>query len=408
MGRKGSMRKKLRQDAKGFTLVELMLTIAILGVITIPLYSYFTDAEKHNAQSRMKQNATVAAQDVLEEFKNSAYSLDDWQVVCTNAPDWSKKTDPDADGKYTLKRTLKIDRHTFDVEADITPLKGVLTTGGAITTKYERSLVGSMDTDKDMLVTENGLTSQEAELFFRGKYVDECANSAMTPSATVESDILSHLQCEIIVTASAPDNDVTKPVQLKTEYVYTYPGSTADGVDLSALEYRDTVASASIVAEKLNNIYLFYKPLNAGEKISFVLENPSSNYLASVIQNKQVNLFLIAQSSVPAGDTPPAGYTNRASGYQVSLNSKTGGVDNAWASKIGAVYTNLSRSKTEINNNSDSLFNALQTEKDNAGNVIGYTLVSQKDVNRVANIDVRIVKDGKEYVSVSGSKLQSE
>ena len=49
------------RDARGFTLVELILTIAILAIVTIPILSYFTDAAKHNARSRQKQNATVLA-----------------------------------------------------------------------------------------------------------------------------------------------------------------------------------------------------------------------------------------------------------------------------------------------------------------------------------------------------------
>ena len=47
------------------------MTIAILAIVTIPILSYFTDAAKHNARSRQKQNASVLAQDVLEEFKNT-------------------------------------------------------------------------------------------------------------------------------------------------------------------------------------------------------------------------------------------------------------------------------------------------------------------------------------------------
>ena len=32
------------RDQRGFTLVELILTIAILAIVTIPILSYFTDA----------------------------------------------------------------------------------------------------------------------------------------------------------------------------------------------------------------------------------------------------------------------------------------------------------------------------------------------------------------------------
>ena len=59
------------KDDRGFTLVELILTIAILAIVTIPILNYFTDAAKHNARSRQKQNAAIVAREVLESFKNS-------------------------------------------------------------------------------------------------------------------------------------------------------------------------------------------------------------------------------------------------------------------------------------------------------------------------------------------------
>ena len=36
-----------------------------------------------------------------------------------------------------------------------------------------------------------------------------------------------------------------------------------------------------------------------------------------------------------------------------------------------------------------------------------YTLVDQEETNRVADITVRIIKEGKEYAAVNGSKVQN-
>lgn len=401
------MKEKLRQDSRGYTLVELMLTIAILAVITIPILSYFTEAAKHNARSRTKQNATVAAQDVLEEFKNSPYSLDNCNVVCTPGSVWSIKTSPDSNGKYTVTRTMTVDRNTFTVDADITPVKGVVSGSGIISKKYERSIIGTMDTDKDVLASENGQSVVAAQLYFEGKYTEECASQTPIKNTDpgVIAGILSNLDCTIEIKADAKGPGKNDDIVVTVDYVYKYKsGTTTDGIDLSTVEYRENVEAASVIAKNLNNIYIFYNPLNLGETIKF----KSNTNFASAVENDQLKLFLIAQSSVPAGvSLPSAGYTNRAPGYHITLLSSAPGCEpNDFNYKIAKVYTNLSIDNTEVVNNSDSLFNKLQKRRNKARND-EYTIVDQEDINRVAKIDVRVLKGTEEYVTVTGSKVQN-
>lgn len=415
MGRKVSLKKKLRQDSRGFTLVELMLTIAILAVISIPLISYFTDAAKHNAQSRLKQNATVAAQSVLEEFKDSSYSLDNYNTVCLSAPDWSIKTMPAAPGgKYTVTRNLKVDRHSFTVDAEITPIKGVATTGGITAIDYKRAVIGTMDTDKDVLASDNGLAYQSAQLFFSGKYTEECAKISQTADNAVVSAIPSKLSCTIEVTATANGAGENADVIMKVDYVYKYCGgsggssTTTDGINLSG-EYRESVATSSIVAKNLNNIYIFYDPVKPdlpsvnGETIVFKSNIDFDSNLT--VKQNQLKLFVIAQSSVPAGKPTPTGFVNRAVNYQLSFLSDTslGAPANSFSQKIAAVYTNLSQNPQEIASNGDTMFGKLKT----AAGSTDYTLVDTEDINRLAKIDVTVRHGTKTYATVTGSKVQN-
>lgn len=62
------MRRK--QNNAGFSLIEVILSMAILAIISIPLLSYFTESMKYNAQMADKQHATTLAQEVLEDLKN--------------------------------------------------------------------------------------------------------------------------------------------------------------------------------------------------------------------------------------------------------------------------------------------------------------------------------------------------
>lgn len=72
------MKKKMQTGNKGFTLIEVILSIAILSLISVPLIKYFTDSLKYSVQTREKQNATMAAQETIE-FLKAQEVLMKWQ-----------------------------------------------------------------------------------------------------------------------------------------------------------------------------------------------------------------------------------------------------------------------------------------------------------------------------------------
>lgn len=67
--------KKNLKSNKGFTLVEVLIAIAILAIIVVPLLRAFVVSANTNAKARRTMRATTLAQNVIEELK--AYSLDE-------------------------------------------------------------------------------------------------------------------------------------------------------------------------------------------------------------------------------------------------------------------------------------------------------------------------------------------
>lgn len=63
------MKKKMQSGNKGFTLIEVMLSIAILALISIPLLKYFSDSLRYAVITERKQKATLTAQETLEFIK---------------------------------------------------------------------------------------------------------------------------------------------------------------------------------------------------------------------------------------------------------------------------------------------------------------------------------------------------
>lgn len=396
------------KDDRGFTLVELILTIAILAIVTIPILNYFTDAAKHNARSRQKQNAAIVAQEVLESFKNSAYSLDDPQVVCTADPNWTVASGPDADGVYTLTENKTADKNSFKITAKIKPIskvdRAVPAASPAAAMDYKKYLIGTMDSSKDVMVSEHGQTRKAASLAFANKNSAACAVSGNTQVSAAE--IEKNLSCTILVSAKQdpkkkPENDI-----ITATYEYRYEkgaGAYPDGIDDTTV-YSDVVESASIKVDKLENIYLFYSPLTTEshvttDTIKFVTND--DNAIQSNAEN--INLFIIAQSSVPNGTVSteiPAGYTERPSSYLLKLDAAGSGFNN----KIAKVYLNLSLGKAELAGNGLEA----KAQKDSSGKE--YTLVHSEDINRVADITVTVdSQDGTKtgIVEVSGSKVQN-
>ncbi|WP_202710856.1 prepilin-type N-terminal cleavage/methylation domain-containing protein [Sporosalibacterium faouarense] len=63
--------KKILMNNKGITLIEIIVTIAILSIIIIPVFSMFLTTAKANRYSDDKMKSTIIGQKVMEDIKSS-------------------------------------------------------------------------------------------------------------------------------------------------------------------------------------------------------------------------------------------------------------------------------------------------------------------------------------------------
>lgn len=125
----------IKKNNSGFTLIELLITIVILGIIAAPFLNSFIQAMNINVEARRLQNATLAAQDLAEEFK--AESMSD----LLNSSEYGsklKKVEYTVNGKtingYKIS-DLKIegaDGEDFYIDVEIDPSSVVDSTGAAV------------------------------------------------------------------------------------------------------------------------------------------------------------------------------------------------------------------------------------------------------------------------------------
>lgn len=98
------MRKKpyfVRPDNRGFTLIEILVAMAVLAILTIPLLSYFSDASKLNGLSSKRHKANLTAQAVMEDFKNKKI-----EVISEEYRSLSGGSGQYTDGTYSTKLPL--------------------------------------------------------------------------------------------------------------------------------------------------------------------------------------------------------------------------------------------------------------------------------------------------------------
>ena len=90
------MSGRAKMGNKGFTLVEVMLSIAILALISVPLMKYFSDSLKYATQTAEKQKAVLIAQETVEYIKSQKKIVKPVTTTATATPATTGTPDPDA------------------------------------------------------------------------------------------------------------------------------------------------------------------------------------------------------------------------------------------------------------------------------------------------------------------------
>lgn len=161
---------KRKQNNAGFSLIEVVLSMAILAIISIPLLGYFTESMKYNTKMADKQHATTLAQEVLEDLKNQdvlvkdsgtgetiQYLLNQGYQQISN--DLGKK---DATGKFLGGKGV-----FYGAGTDIGEDYDVVVTAETTPTENTKEIpeIGGIDDTSDLLAAE-GAQMQEAVMHF--------------------------------------------------------------------------------------------------------------------------------------------------------------------------------------------------------------------------------------------------
>lgn len=302
----------------GFSLLEVILSMAILAIISIPLLKYFSDSAKYNARMETKQKATMLAQDITENLKSEEKPLiriKDGGTVYT-VPYLLAKG-------YTVKEDLLIQTGSDEGTGSISFAKETGNYDVEILVKTDvpansivRPVIYGMDDTTDVLATEHGQT-EEAIAYFTAinaayatehgtaKLAKDEIKKRMTRTFHIEVgmdgsyytvQVLAEYQCKGLQGAASNDSYTASPL----------------------LDVRNT---------DLKNIYLLYDKISKKDESGLVKRDAVElSWDASVPLSCEPSLFFICQGQNASNlsDTgPDSGYRLQMTGMRLGQTIHT-------------------------------------------------------------------------------------
>lgn len=169
--------KKLKQKKKGFTLLEIVVALAIVGIMMIPLGGALLTSVKANKMGEIKQESKLISQEIIEKIRSEGNVKESMSFnVGANKTDTiniSKSTvNP---GGYDVEGTLTDSESKLMVEGTINPVGGDFKEdNGSI--HYRAKKFGLF------VYVQNHLNSSKVSFFTStGKTIDEYLRDTTSP-----------------------------------------------------------------------------------------------------------------------------------------------------------------------------------------------------------------------------------
>ena len=351
--------KKKSKNA-GFSLLEVILSMAILAIISIPLLMYFAESIRYSALMEEEQKATMLAQEITEDLKvqdnliaiptgETAYSVpylkDAGYTEMVNA------LAADGTGNITLSGT--------DGNYDVEVMLSTATAANAVI----RPIIYGIDDTTDVLAVEREQKNQAVAYFMAVNN----AYYASNPSAVLmtQSQVESNLLRKVVINIDQSGAEYT--VCIYYEYTCT---------NLRGAGSVDTWATTNLLdvrMAELKNIYLLFDR-NGTAGATDVIE---VNSTATFPLGQEPELYFVCQNLTLGEDAA----------YRLQVKRPVG-AGTSWS-----IHTNVGRPVVE---GGVTLVNQTGAIIDEYGNSIDDTkeLTGSGTPVRIIAIETKIYKKG--------------
>lgn len=241
------MKRKNRN--KGFTLVELLVTVVILALVVAPFLAAFVYASGNNLNASKKQDAANLAEDIAEEIKGKSLT------VLDNDPKWSKDVDT---GEYEIeiKNNDLPDGIGKNFRATVT-------------------LKPSDNAVNNAMPTLTNVRADSTMVFAGAFYLNDKANK--------DKVALSGKRISTITLSNTGTSKDVYHVQLETKY--------SDG---GGVEFGSSIVSQNDYDE-VPSIYAVYTPMTSSDELYFINDLESDDLEDEEGEVVPVKFFLSVQ-----------------------------------------------------------------------------------------------------------------
>ncbi len=267
---------ELRQNDQGFSLIEVILAVAILALVTLPIINYFTYSGLRTADGRDKQSATVVAENVLDEL-NSYDNFEQIENIASNgaieAANWTVVPDPTNPTKFTytdLTKNVQMNGRDYEAKVHITYTNHTTTDGKSYDTGYDSNTV-TKDTNETIssefndyqIPNPNRIYGKESVVAREEDQLDQAISYFLTNEASDSNTfftkynlIKNKLDRRLAIHLEYKDGN-PDVYRVKVSYLYELNGANiSPGIKNGICEVP--IEISEVKKETLRNIYVFY------------------------------------------------------------------------------------------------------------------------------------------------------
>jgi prepilin-type N-terminal cleavage/methylation domain-containing protein len=261
-------------DDKGFSLVELLVCIAIIALVFGPILKNFLVSARVNAKAKKVQQETILAQNIVEDVKS--------KTVLEIASTYNDNTIVHGDKTVYTKRLIQDGKNKYDVQItmDKDVYKEVNTDGDPVGyNNYKMPVITDINEIKNVIATENHETSMAITVLYNNYrwYREQTkTDTGYTVGEYTEDDVRINLSRDIQVTI----RNLSGNIRVRVQAVYNceaVPGSGSESYVLKETDYN----------RDMNGIYVFYKPI-MHDKVTIQKDSTLT---------ETIDLFLVSQDT---------------------------------------------------------------------------------------------------------------
>ena len=276
----------MRKDNKGMTLIELLVAIAMLGVVISPFLKTFTISARQNNKARETFRATTVAQNLMEGLE--AFSLED---VCNQV---NKNTGTNSmlyrPNGYAEHREIGDEKSGNGLSGNEYVFQNTPTN------KYEIGIKGIEEDgklyDAKILLDASGYAAINQDTEFSVDMMNEATDVIYRLSQEDDQAIMDDVsgrwgKTKRTFFITIKQQNEKKDVQVSIKVVYEYPKNHGNATDSKTSEN-----DLSVELDDLNNLYIFYYP----NYNSISTEAPLDIFDIDFHGDIDFNLYLVKQT----------------------------------------------------------------------------------------------------------------